>query len=131
MGDMIRRTIEARRPDGSALGGPGITPFGPEPARIRVDCPACGVPRELDAQAMTRKLWNGLARGEGEDILDSGCKLAFDAITPLGWDVRCSSCPASFRIVYTLEEWGKMSTSYFPALIEALVIPSHRPAGQI
>ena len=69
---------------------------------------------------MMRKLWSPVARGDGEDEISVDRARAYDAVEREGWDVRCKSCGAEFRLLYTIEEWGKMSDAFFPAIFAAL-----------
>jgi hypothetical protein len=69
---------------------------------------------------MMRKLWSPVSRGDGEDEISQERARAYDEVDCRGWDVRCKSCGAEFRLLYTIEEWGKMSDSFFPVIFAAL-----------
>lgn len=69
---------------------------------------------------MALKLWSSLPIGEGEARLGGKTKDALDAVEPIGWDVRCAGCRLGFRLLYTLDEWGKMSNAFFPVIGEVV-----------
>lgn len=120
--DVVRRGIRGRREDGTDLGGPGPTPQKTIPDRVWVDCPSCGQPCGLDMRAMVDKLWSSLPAGDGEGVLPAGVKRAFDEVQGPGWDLVCPACGEPCRLLYTLDEWGKMSASFAAVLTEALVL---------